>query len=181
MSSVLTLLFAPSFLIFIQYFEFTTVTLFYILLCMMTLIYALVKKKKYEDFIIVTIYLCLLSLAYFTNSLDTVKLIPVFSAITFFGIFAYGALQKKELIYKFTTRFYKRGLSNEERVFLKKGDTFWAVSILLYATLLMLLVYYGDDSLWAFFSSVGWYLYFVLTLVLHITYGKLYAIKMPLK
>lgn len=181
MSSVLTLLFAPSFLIFIQYFEFTTVTLVYILLCLVTLIYALIKKKKYEDFIIVTIYLLLLSLAYFTNSLDTVKLIPVFSAITFFGIFAYGALHKKELIYKFTTRFYNRELSNEEALFLKKGDMFWAFSILLYATLLMALVYFGDDTLWAFFSSVGWYLYFLIVLVLHIIYGKFYAIKMLTK
>ena len=178
MSSVFTLLFAPTFLLFIQYFEFKTVTLVYIFLSFIALIYAYIKKKEKEDFVILIIYLLLLSAAFFTNSFNTVKFIPVFSAMAFFSIFAYGAIYKKELIYKFTARFYKKKLSDAEIIFLKKSDAFWAFSILLYSILLISLVYYGDDALWVFFSSIGWYIYFLLILSLQILYGKVYALKM---
>ncbi|MDB2562669.1 hypothetical protein N9X61_03600 [Sulfurimonas sp.] len=112
------------------------------------------------------------------NSFQTVKLIPVLSALTFFIIFLHAAIQKKELIFKFTTRFYKKPLSQEEIKFLKKGDIFWAVAIFIYILLLSGLVYTGDDALWAFFSSIGWYIYFLITLIIQIIYGKVYAIKM---
>lgn len=178
MSSVLTLLFAPTFLLFVQYFEFKTVTLVYILLSFITLIYVYIKKKKKEEYAILTIYLLLLSAAFFTNSFNAVKFIPVFSAMTFCAIFTYGAIHKKELIYKFATRMSKKQFTDEEASFLKKGDAFWAWSILFYAVFLMFLVYNADDNLWAFFSSIGWYIYFLFILGLQIFYGKIYAIKM---
>jgi len=178
MNSVLTLLFAPSFLVLIQYFSFELIVLIYIVLSLVVLIYAYIKKKKAEDFVIITIYLVLLSIAYFTSSFQSVKFIPVFSAMTFFTIFAYGSMHKKELIFKFTKKFYKKDLGEAEILFLKEGDRFWAIAILIYAIFLLTLVYNADDKLWAFFSSVGWYIYFVLTLTIQIIYGKFYAIKM---
>jgi hypothetical protein len=177
-SSVLTLLFAPTFLILIQYFAFETVTLIYILLALFILYYAYLKKKKTEDLIVIGIYLLLLSVAYLSNSFEAVKFIPVLSAMTFFTIFAYASMKKSELIYKFTIRFYKKPLSDGEVIFLKNGDKFWAIAILFYALFLTSLIYYDNPILWAFFSSVGWYIYFVLTLTIQIFYGKLYAIKM---
>ncbi len=181
MSSVLTLLFAPSFLLLIQYFEFKTIVLIYILLSLLSLIYAYLKKKKKEDFVIVGIYLLLLSTAYFANSFETVKFIPVLSAMTFFTIFTHASIHKHELIFKFTTRFYKKELSDGEVAFLKNGDKFWAIAIFIYAVFLIVLVFYGNDTLWALFSSVGWYVYFVLALVAQIIYGKAYAIKLHTK
>ena len=178
MSSVLTLLFAPTFLIFIQYFQFKSVALVYIFVALLFLIYAYIKKKKMEDFIIVSIYLLILTIAYFNASLETVKFIPVLSAMTFFAIFAHSALKHNELIYKFTTRFYKKEISDAEVLFLKAGDSFWAVAIFLYAMFLLALVYMANDMIWAFFSSLGWYIYFVLALLAQIVYGKFYAIKL---
>lgn len=178
MSSVLTLLFAPSFLILINYFEFKIVVLVYIFLSLLFLIYAYEKKKKLEDFIITSIYLLLLAVAYFNNSFESVKFIPVFTAMTFFVIFANSAIKKNELIFKFTKTFYKKKLTDAEAIFLKKGDSFWAVAILIYIIILMSLVYYGDNILWAFYSSIGWYIYFSLVLIIQIIYGKAYAIKL---
>ncbi len=178
MSSVLTLLFAPTFLILINFFQFKTVVLVYILLSVIVLVYAFAKRKKTEDFVIVAIYFVLLCLAYMSDSFEAVKLIPVFSALTFATIFAYSALKKQEIIYKFTTKFYKKKLDKFEVIYLKQGDSFWAVAIFLYALFLVSLVFFSDDTLWAFFSSVGWYIYFVIVLTLQIIYGKFYAIKM---
>lgn len=178
MSSVLTLLFAPSFLLLIHYFDFKQIVLVYIVLSLVFLIYALKQKKKIEDFIILGIYLVLLTISYFYVSIETVKFIPVFTSMAFFTIFAESAIRKKALIYKLTQKFYKKELSDAEVRFLKNGDTYWALSILLYAVVQVVVVFSASDAIWALYSSVGWYVYFVVTLGVQILYGKIYAIKM---
>lgn len=178
MSSVLTLLFAPSFLLLIHYFDFKHIVLVYIVLSLIILIYALKQKKKIEDFVIIAIYLVLLTISYFFVSLETVKFIPVFTTMAFFTIFAESALNKKEMIYKLTTKFYKKELSDAEVRYLKKGDAYWAFSILTYGMIQVVLVFSASDAIWALYSSVGWYVYFVATLGMQIIYGKVYAIKM---
>ena len=179
MSSVLTLLFAPSFLILIHYFEFKQVVLLYIFISLSFVVYAFFKKKKLEDFVILTIYLVLLTLSYFYVSLETLKFIPVFTSMAFFTLFADSEKKKKELIYKLTMKFYKKELSSQEVLFLKKSDLYWASSIFLYMMVQVSLVYLASDTIWAIYSSVGWYIYFVLVLGMQIIYGKVYAIKMP--
>lgn len=178
MSSVLTLLFAPSFLLLIHYFDFKQIVLTYIVVSLIILIYALKQKKKIEDFVILGIYLILLTISYFYVSLETVKFIPVFTSMAFFTIFAESAIKKKELIYKLTQKFYKKELSDAESRFLKSGDAYWAISIFIYAVIQIVLVFNASDTIWALYSSIGWYIYFVATLGMQIIYGKIYAIKM---
>lgn len=178
MSSVLTLLFAPSFLLLLNYFDFKHIVLIYIVLSLVFLVFSIVQKKKIEDFVILGIYLVLLSFAYAYASLETVKFIPVFTSIAFFTIFAESTLHKKELIYKLTKKFYKKELNEQETLFLKRGDLYWAVSILLYTVIQIILVFQASDGVWALYSSVGWYVYFVLTLGIQIIYGRVYALKM---
>jgi len=178
MSSVITLLFAPSFLLLIRYFDFREVVLLFIALSLSLLLYAFIKKRKLEDFIILAIYLVLLTFSFFYSSLETVKFIPVFTSMAFFTLFAEATLHKKELIYKLTQKFYKKELSKGEVLYLKKGDSYWAFSIFIYMLIQVALVFYASDTFWALYSSVGWYGYFVLVLGLQIIYGKTYAIKM---
>ena len=181
MSSLLTLLFAPTFLIFIKFFDFQKVVIIYIVISLLFFAYALFKKKKAEDFYVLGIYLSILFIAYFNNDFATVKFIPVLSALAFFAIFAHSVVKKNELIYKFTTRVYKKQLSDGEILFLKQGDLFWSVAIFIYAMFLLSLVYFASDAVWAFSSSIGWYIYFGITLFVQVTYGKMYAIKMLTK
>lgn len=178
MSSVLTLLFAPSFLILIHYFDFKLIVLIYIFLSLIILLFAFVQKKKMEDFVILGIYVVLLVIAYFSISLNTIKFIPVFTSMAFFVIFAQSALKKQTLIFKITQKFYKKDLSIEESIFLKRSDLYWALAILLYTILQIILIFNASDATWAIYSSIGWYIYFVVVLIAQIIYGKLYAIKM---
>ncbi len=178
MSSVLTLLFAPSFLLLIHYFDFKKIVLTYIVISLVVLIYAFKQKKKIEDFVILSIYLVLLTIAYFYVSLETIKFIPVFTSMAFFTIFAESAIKKRGLIYKFTQKFYKKEFSEAESRFLKSGDAYWAISILVYAIVQVALVFVASDAVWALYSSVGWYIYFGLILGVQIIYGRVYAIKM---
>ena len=178
MSSLLTLLFAPSFLLLIHYFAFEQVVILYIIFSLLLLFYAYQKKKKFEDFIVLGIYVVLLSVAYFYASIDIVKFIPVFTTMAFFTLFAEATLHKKELILKLTQKFYKKELSNAEVEYLKLGDIYWSISILIYMFIQIGLVFFATDELWALYSSLGWYVYFLIVLGFQIIYGKFYAIKM---
>ncbi len=177
MSSVLTLLFAPSFLLLIHYFDFEKVVLGYIFLSLSFLLFLVVKKGEKKELIIVSMYVVLLTIAYFSASFATVKFIPVFTSMAFFTLFAEAALHKRALIYQITKKFYKKELSTAEDDFLKNGDSYWAVAILLYMIVQILLVFMASDTFWALYSSIGWYVYFVFMLVIQIIYGKFYAIK----
>jgi hypothetical protein len=97
--------------------------------------------------------------------------------MAFFTLFAESARNKKELIYKLTQKFYKKELSIQEVAFLKKGDAYWAFSIFIYMLVQITLVFYASSTVWALYSSIGWYVYFVVILSFQIIYGKLYAIK----
>lgn len=178
MSSVLTLLFAPSFLLLIHYFDFKLIVLIYILLSLSILLFTFIQKKKMEDFVILGIYIVLLTIAYSSVSLDTIKFIPVFTSMAFFVIFAQSALKKQALIFKLTQKFYKKNLSIAESDFLKQGDLYWALAILLYSIIQVILVFSASGTIWAIYSSIGWYIYFVIVLGVQIIYGKFYAIKM---
>jgi len=177
MSSVITLLFAPLFLLLIHYFEFKLIVLVFILVSLILLTYAIIKKKQFADFLMLGIYLVLLSISYFYASLSTVKFIPVFTSMAFFTLFAQAAFYKKELIYKLTQKFYKKKLSMQEIKYLKSSDHYWALSIFVYMVIQIGLVFYASDAVWAIYSSFGWYVYFVVVLGVQVIYGKAYAIK----
>ncbi|MEA2092161.1 MAG: hypothetical protein U9O83_07340 [Campylobacterota bacterium] len=178
MSNALALLFAPSFLISLHYLEFKSVVLFYLFLSIVFFIYSFFRKKSLKDLTIPGIYLLLLFFAYFNSSFEMVKFIPVLISATFFTLFVDATMHKRELILGFTKKFYKKELSQKEMLFLKEGDRFWAVVTLINTLIQLALVFYGSDTLWAFYSSVGWYGFFFASLLLQIIYGKFYAIKL---
>ena len=181
MINLFTLIFAPSFLVFIRYFDFKQTVLAYIFLSVLFFIVAYLKKRKAEDFIVISIYFILLIISYFSSDIKTIKFIPVFTSMVFVIFFIDGAINKKELILKLTQKFYPKQLSDAEVAYLKNGDYYWAISLFMYMLLLVSTILYGNNTSWAILSSVGWYIYFGVVLTIQILYGKLYAIKMYLK
>jgi uncharacterized membrane protein len=178
MSNALALLFAPTFLISLHYLEFKTVVLSYLFLSIFFFIYSFFKKKTLKDLGVPSIYVLLLLFAYFSSSFEMVKFIPVLISATFFALFIDASMHKRELILGFTKKFYKKKLSQEEVLFLKDGDSFWAVVTLINTLIQLTLVFYGSDTLWAFYSSIGWYGFFFISLAIQIIYGRFYAIKL---
>jgi len=181
MINLITLLFAPSFLILTNYFDFKRLVLTYIFIAIIFMILSIIKKRKAEDFIVITIYLILLIVAYFSTSLEIVKFIPVLTSMVFVSIFIHATINKKEIILRFTQKFYPKQLSDAEIMYLKNGDFYWAIALFVYMLLLFSVVLIGNDTLWAILSSIGWYAYFAFILTLQILYGKLYATKMYTK
>ena len=178
MTNLFSILFAPSFVIMLHFFEFRAVSIFYLGLAFVFFIYTYVKKETVRDMLMPSIYLVALSIAYYFSSFQTVKFIPVTLSIIFLALFIDAHYNKKEMVLGFTKRFYKKELSFEEEEFLKNGDGFWIYVMLINTLIQIYVVFYSSDIVWAFYTSVGWYIYFFISLLTQILYGKFYAIKM---
>lgn len=176
LSSALTLLFAPTFLLSIHYFDFKTVVCVYLLLSFIYFIVTLIQTKISKDLLTPFIYIVLLTLAYFYVDFQIVKYIPVFISILFFLLFFDASISHKELIYKLTHRFYKKDLSNQENIFLKNSDIYWTIITGCNVVIQIFLAHQNNAVLWALYSSVGWYVFFFIALLIQLLYGKFYAL-----
>ncbi len=166
------ILFAPMFVLLIHYFEFRSVVLLYLVISVGFFVYKYTKKDSYKDMIAPSLYVVILSLAYYFSSLDVVKYIPSTLSVIFTMMFIDSHINQKHMILAFTKKFYKKELKQKEIEFLKKGDLYW-VFVMSFNTLIHLfIVNFSSDLVWAFYSSVGWYIYFFGALIAQIIYIK---------
>ena len=177
-SNLLGLIFAPLFVVLLHYFELNIVISLYLFFAIIFFIVRLKKKKNKKDMLMPSIYIIALSLAYYFSSLDAVKYIPVTLSMIFLLLFIDAHLHKKEMILGFTKKFYKKKLSDAEVEFLKKGDGYWVVVMLINTLIHLYVVNFSSDVVWAMYASVGWYVLFFISLALQIIYGKFYALQM---
>lgn len=171
---IVSLLFAPTFVIAMYFFEFTSVAFFYTLFMLFYLIVSLVFKQDLKSISTPLIYFVFVLIAYMLSSMEFVKMIPALISFTFFMIFFLGFIRKKELILSFTKKFYKKDLDSKKEDFLRKSDGYWALVIFLNTLIQVVLVYTPNNELWAFYSSVGWYIYLAFALILQIVYEKIF-------
>ncbi len=168
---------APMFVLLIHYFEFRVVVLGYLVMAFAYFAYMLFAKKSYRDLVIPSVFVVALGVAYYFSSFQTVKYIPVTLSTIFLFLFIDAHFNKKYMVLGFTRAFYKKELKPEEIEFLKKGDGYW-VGVMLVNTLIHLyVVNFTSDIVWAFYSSVGWYILFFSALLGQIIYGKVYGVK----
>ena len=175
--NLLAIIFAPAFVLLIHYFEFRSVVFVYLLMATIYFIFKYFKKKSYKDMVIPSINIVALSTAYYFSSLQTVKYIPVTLSTIFLLLFIDAHFNKRYMILGFTKRFYPKKLTKEEEDFVKKGDGYWVVVMLINTLIHLYVVNFCSDILWAFYSSVGWYILFFTALAVQIIYGKVYVVK----
>jgi intracellular septation protein A len=178
LKNILNLLFAPIFVLLIHYFELKVVVLGYLILAIIYFIYSFIKKQTKKDMIIPTIYVVILSLGYYFSSLQSIKYIPLILSTIFLMMFIDSHFNQKYMILNFTKQFYSKDLSAKEIEFLKHGDLYWVVVMGINTIIHFYVVNYTSDAIWAFYSSIGWYILFFISLIAQIIYGKVYAIKM---
>jgi uncharacterized membrane protein len=178
MSNLFSILFAPSFVLMLHFFEFKLVSLAYLLIAMLFFIYSWRTKKSYRDMFMPTIYLIALSLASYFSSFETVKFIPVALSMIFLTLFIDSHYNKREFVLNLATKFSHKEFSQAEKNFLKDGDFYWIFVMLINTSLLIYVANYSSNIVWAFYTSIGSYILFFVSLIGQILYGKLYAIKM---
>ena len=105
------------------------------------------------------------------------KIIPAIISSVFFIFFLKAHMNNKQLILHYTQRFYKKELSEEEVKYISKGDLYW-VYVTFLNTLIQVVLVFGDNNiLWVFYTSVGWYIFLFIALIIQVLYGKLYVEK----
>ncbi len=104
------------------------------------------------------------------------KLLPAFLASIFFVVFLLSLLYKKHMILHFTQQFYKKELLDKEIEFLKKSDLYWVLVTFFNTALQVLFALFSNDIIWAFYASIGWYLYFAVALLIQVIYGKIFIL-----
>jgi len=176
----LNIIFAPLFVLLIHYFEFRNVVLLYLVLACAFFVYMYIKKSSFKDMVVPSLYVIILGAAYYFSSLETVKYIPVTLSSIFFLMFVDSHFNKKYIILGFTQKFYKKKLKEEEVEFLKRGDFYWVLVMFLNTLIHLYIVNFSSDMVWAFYSSIGWYVYFFGALIAQIIYGKVYGVKVSI-
>jgi len=99
-------------------------------------------------------------------------LVPAGISSIFFIIFLHAYLNKKELVLYFTRKFYPLKLRQKEVEYLCRSDLYWVFVTFLNTIIQMLMGLYANETIWVFYSSIGWYIYLSLALIIHIIYGK---------
>lgn len=174
----INILLAPLFVLLLHYFELKSVVLLYLFMSVIYFVYSYLKKISYKDMLIPSLYILGLSTAYYFSSFQTVKYIPVILSTIFLFLFIDAHFNKKNMILAFTEKFYKKELKKEEIEFLKRGDGYWVIVMLINTVIHLYIVNFSSDIIWAFYSSIGWYILFFISLFIQIIYGKTYAVKM---
>jgi uncharacterized membrane protein len=168
----LNIIFAPLFVLLIHYFEFRSVVLLYLVMAVSFFVYMYRKKSSYKELVVPLLYVVVLSVAYYFSSLHVVKYIPVSLSMIFTLVFVDSHYNNKHMVLSFTKKFYKKELKEKELEFLKKGDFYWILVMLVNTLIHLYIVNYSSDLVWAFYSSIGWYGYFFGALIAQILYIK---------
>ena len=171
---VISFLFPPSFILAMYYFTFHSVAFVYCAFMLVYLLISLFFKQDLRSISTPLVYFIFVFIAYFFSSMEFIKMIPAFISSIFFLMFFLSFVQNKGLILHLTKKMYKKNLSADKERFLKSSDAYWAL-VLLFNTLIQCsLVFYANNELWAFYSSLGWYIYIGLALGLQLLYEKLF-------
>lgn len=173
MAKFLSLIYAPLFIVLMYNMEFKAVVLIYLFLSILFFVYRYIKKTTLKDLTLPSFYIVMLLVAYYFASFEVVKLVPVALSAVFFVLFVDATLNKKELIYTFTTKFYPKKLEYWEINYIKNGDAYWALVTFINTLIQIAVVYLANDYIWAFYTSIGWYIFFFMALFSQIIYGKL--------
>lgn len=175
LNTVISLVFPPSFVLFIHFFSFSDVAFAYAGVIFAYMLLLIVKKESLKSISTPIIYFGFIVIAYTLESMAFIKLIPVLISATFFFVFLNATIQKQSLILNMTKKFYKK-LDPRKEAFIAKGDAYWAIVIFVNTLIQLFLVFYDNNELWAFYSSIGWYILMFAALITQIGYGHFYGI-----
>jgi len=125
-----------------------------------------------------SVYVIALGGAYGFSSVESVKYIPTVLSVVFLFVFIDAHFNKRETVLGFARKFYPRELASAEVEYLKNADGYWAIVMCINTFIHLYIVNFTSDVIWAFYSSVGWYIYFFIALSIQIIYGKVFGVRM---
>jgi intracellular septation protein A len=180
-NTFISLAFAPVFVLALRFFSFENVSFVFAVIMFVYTLFILYKKESLKTLSTPLIYFIFVLFAYYYINIAFVKLIPALISGAFFLFFLNAAIQKKSVVLHMFRRFSKREIEKAKEEYIAKSDGYWAGILLLNTLIQLLFLFYGSNEVWAFYSSVGWYVLLFIALVLQILYAKIFYEKRGLK
>lgn len=134
----------------------------------------MIFKKRAKDLLVPFLYFILMLFAYLFDSFTSLKMIPALLSGFFFILFFNAYVKQQHLVLFFVQKFYRKKLRVAQEHFIAQSDGYWMGVTFVNFVIQFLFVFTHNDYVWAFYSSVGWYIFFTFALLTQIFYEKFF-------
>lgn len=171
MNLLISLLYAPIVFYSLKNFELKTVSLIIFIFSLVWL--TLTIKKGLKEYIFPLFYLGISLLAYFLDNFLLLKLLPLLisSLISIFILYSY--ISNNSFIFIFLEKLNKT-IEKEEKIYIQKSTLFWFFVSSLNVLIHSYILYDKDMIYWTFYSSIGWYILFIIAGIFQFIHKKIY-------
>lgn len=171
MNLLISLLYAPIVFYSLQNFELKTVSL---VIFVFSLIWFLISiKKDLKEYIFPLFYLGISLLAYFLDDFLILKILPALISALISAFILYSYISKNSFIFIFLEKLNKK-IENDEKEYIQKSTLFWFLISFINVLIHCYIIYSENIDYWTFYSSIGWYILFILAGIIQFIHKKIY-------
>lgn len=171
MNLIISLLYAPLIVYLLKNFDIKNISVFIFIFSFIWLF--LVLKKGLKEFIFPLIYLIISIIAYSINDLLILKFVPSLISLLISTFIFYSYISKNSFIFIFLDKFNKQ-VEKEEKDYINKSTLFWFIFSIINLLIHIYILYINNLNYWMIYSSLGWYLVFIIAGILQFIHKKFY-------
>lgn len=175
MHLVISLLYAPLIFFALQRYEIQTIALTVFVCSILWMM--IIKKEDKLSILFPLFYLIIAISAYFLETFLLLKSMPLIVSILFSIYLLISYLKKQSLILYFAKKFSSMSICEKEEEYIHNSTLFWFSITLLNVCIHLIILLSDNLELWLYYSSVGWYLLFLIAGVIQFTHRKFIFIK----
>ncbi len=175
MNIVISLIYAPFVFFSLRYFDIKIVSLSVFFLSSIWFFIMVQKDKKSALYPL--LYMMLSLVTFFLEEFLVLKAIPLIISIVITAIIFISYINKNSVIVYFAKRFSKKEIEQQEQEYIHNSTLFW-IAVSTFNVLCHIFVFFNSDiKFWIYYSSIGWYLVFIIAGVLQFFHRKYIFLK----
>lgn len=171
MNLLISLFYAPVVFYSLRNFELKTVSLIIFIFSFIWLVISI--KKNIKEYIFPLFYLGVSLLAYYLDNFLFLKILPLLISTLISIYILYSYISKNSFIFIFLEKFNKK-VEKEEKNYIRKSTLFWFFVSLSNVLIHSFVLYTKDMFYWTFYSSIGWYILFIIAGLIQFIHKKIY-------
>jgi len=175
MSILFSLLYAPLVFLSLRYFDIRHAAAAIFIIAALWFLFSLKNIKI--TILFPLFYMAVALFAYTSASFLVLKIMPLLISIFFSLLLFVSYLQKRSLILYFATKFSRKALSKREEIYIQKSTLFWFFITLVNISIHLSAYLSEQLNFWLYYSSVGWYILFMLAGIVQFIHRKYYFLK----
>ncbi|HIQ47343.1 MAG TPA: hypothetical protein EYH57_06960 [Sulfurovum sp.] len=170
MNMLFSLLYAPLVFLSLRYFDIRHAAAAIFIIAALWFLFSLKNIKI--TILFPLFYMSIALFAYMSEAFLVLKIMPLLISLFFSLLLLVSYLQERSLILYFANRFSKHTIEEKEQAYIQKSTLFWFL-ITLVNIAIHTLAYLSDTMyFWLYYSSIGWYILFILAGILQFMHRK---------